>query len=74
MLMGSLIAGIQIDEKYLIQSQLDLNNVLDECLVKAEAINESAPVTQEKCDIINEKLNRIPKLQARIEGLSKLFY
>jgi hypothetical protein len=72
--MEGFLSGIQIDEKFLIQSQLDLNRILDQCLAKVESINESEIVTQSKCDIINEKLSRIPKLQLRIEGLSKLFY
>lgn len=72
--MESFLAGIQIDEKFLIQSQLDLNRILDQCLTKVESAGYQATVTQEKCDIINEKLTRIPKLQMRIEGLSKLFY
>jgi hypothetical protein len=65
-MMEEFLVGINIEETYLLQSQTELNNILDQCLLRSESINESVFVTQEKCDIINEKLGRIPKLQARI--------
>ena len=51
--METFLTGIKLDEKYLLQSQINLNSILDQCIIKTENINESVPVTQEKCDIIN---------------------
>ena len=67
------LAGVHIQEQYLKKSQQELDTILDQCLMKSENINDSSLVTQEKCQIIHGKLAKIPKLQNRIEAVSKVF-
>lgn len=33
-MMETFLTGIKLDENYLIQSQIELNNILDQCLLK----------------------------------------